>query len=131
MGYSGNKKPKLLFGPISVADNTSFEFDSEIKMETIMAITDIHTNNIRRKKSLAYMAYFLTKSSCILIADDGHTRDIDKIENANPILFTNAVSNMYVLSDAMTVSIHATKFKMAEVEASTLESIMLLCHSAA
>jgi len=96
-----------------------------------MAITDIHTNNVRRKKSLAYMAYFLTKSSCIMIADDGHIRDIDKIEKANPILFNNAVSNMYLLSDAMTVSIHATKFKMAEVEANALESIILLCHHAA
>ena len=131
MGYTGNKKPKLLFGPVSIADNTSFEFDTKINIESIMSITDIHTNNIRRKKSLAYMAYFLTKSSCIMIADDGHIRDIDKIETANPILFTNAVSNMYILSDAMTVSIHATKFKMAEVEASALESIMLLCHSAA
>ena len=131
MGYTGNKKPKLLFGSVSIADNTSFEFDNEINIENIMAITDIHTNNVRRKKSLAYMAYFLTKSSCIMIADDGNIRDIDKIEKANPILFNNAVSNMYLLSDSMTVSIHATKFKMAEVEANALESIMLLCQHAA
>ena len=130
MGYTGNKKPKLLFGSVSIADNTSFEFDNEINIEKIMAITDIHTNNVRRKKSLAYMAYFLTKSSCIMIADDGNIRDIDKIEKANPILFNNAVSNMYLLSDSMTVSIHASKFKMAEVEANALESIMLLCQHA-
>jgi len=38
---------------------------------------------------------------------------------------------MFVLSDAMTVGVHASKFKMAEVEANALESCVALCRGVA
>jgi hypothetical protein len=49
----------------------------------------------------------------------------DGVEDS--VLFKNAVASMFVLSDAMTVSVHASKFKIAEVEANALESCVALC----
>jgi len=127
MGRPVNKKPRLLFREPISTNETAFEFDLQVKIDEILSITDLHTSDVRRKKSMAYMAYFLTKSSCSVIASEGelHFLRSDSVEDS--ILFKNAVASMFVLSDAMTVGVHASKFKMAEVEATALESCVALC----
>jgi len=131
MGRSANKKPRLLFQePVNKIEK-AFEFDSHVKIDEILSITDLHTSNMLRKKSMAYMAYFLTKSSCSVIASDGELQFLRRDGVEDSILFKNAVASMFVLSDAMTVSVHASKFKMAEVEANALESCVALCRGVA
>ena len=80
---------------------------------------------------MAYMAYFLTKSSCSVIASESELHFLRRDDVEDSILFKNAVASMFVLSDAMTVGVHASKFKMAEVEANALESCVALCRGVA
>ena len=131
MGRPANKKPRLLFREPVTTNETAFEFDSHVKIEEILSITDLHTSDVRRKKSMAYMAYFLTRSSCSVIASEGELHFLRRDGVEDSILFKNAVASMLVLSDAMTVGVHASKFKMAEVEANALESCVALCRGAA
>jgi len=131
MGRAANKKPRLLFREPVNTNNTVFEFDSHVKIDEILSITDLHTSDIRRKKSMAYMAYFLTKSSCSVIASESELHFLRRNGVEDSILFKNAVASMLVLSDAMTVGVHASKFKMAEVEANALESCVALCRGVA
>jgi hypothetical protein len=127
MGRSANKKPRLLFREPITQKQTAFEFDSHVKVDEILSITDLHTNDMQRKKSLAYMAYFLTRSSCSMIASESELQLLKRDSIEDSVLFKNAVASMFVLSDAMTVSVHASKFKIAEVEANALESCIALC----
>jgi len=131
MGRPVNKKPRLLFRDPVNTNEIAFEFDSQIKIDEILSITDLHTSDVRRKKSMAYMAYFLTRSSCSVIASESELHFLRRDDVEDSILFKNAVASMFVLSDAMTVGVHASKFKMAEVEANALESCVALCRGVA